>query len=156
MKLATLGVAAAWLVAGENRIMLEDFSAKPKYDWNAYNDPVMGGKSVSNMEMNNNVMRLYGEVKNLPPPFPPLPGFVQAKTSDSNDWPDISTCKGMALTMRSMTPFERFFVSFGYSKPEEGEKYAWGHKAILKAPRDNFDSVQIDFDQFSNYWEDST
>jgi len=155
MKIAVLGVLASWLVAGEDTITIENFAAA-KYTWKAYNDPVMGGRSYSSLEMEDNTMRLTGEVKTLPKPFPPLPGFVQAKISDSNDWPDLSECTGMALTMRSMTPYERFFVSFGYSKPAEGERYAWGHKARFKAPRDKFDTVEIAFDQFSNYWKAST
>lgn len=156
MKLAAVGVFAAWLAAGEDTIPIENF-ASPKYTWRAYNDPVMGGRSTSSVTMEDGVMHLKGEVKNLPPPFPALPGFVQAKASDTNDWPDLSDCKGLGLTLKSMTEYERFFVSFGYSKPPEGKRYAWGHKAqMFEAPRDEFAKVEIDFNQFTNYWEDST
>jgi len=150
-------------LAAANRVGLEDFS-KTKYRWTTQNDPVMGGKSFSNIKIENGLLKYKGETKIVP--SLKATGFIQAKTQsyfwEKNEWPDVSSCAGIGLHMRSMNDFSRFFLSFGNSKPTDNlgnffqNFFAWGHKAPFSAPRDQFGDVLIPFGEFSNYWDDAT
>ena len=88
-----------------------------------------------------------------------VPGFIKFQSSKnwiSNNYPDISSCKNLALTVKSNTKYAGFRVSFGSQKADCGHFFAWGHKAQFDAPTDDFKRIEIPFTSFSDCWDDAS
>lgn len=142
-------------------IMLEDFSG-PKHKWVEMNDPVMGGKSTGDFAVDETEHAgvFHGSVEIVS--FLNAPGFIKAETTKGESWPDVSSCEGFQLTVRSETPgYEGFRVSFGSKKPPDAFPYTYGFKADLKLKRDDdttttFQSYKIPFDEFTDKWDAGT
>merc|ERR1711957_470850 len=64
-------------------------------------------------------------------------GKIQSsKNWIANNYPSISSCKNLALTVKSNTKYAGYRVSFGSQHANCGHFFAWGHKAPFTAPSD--------------------
>jgi len=144
-------------VAHSTDILLESFS-NPQHTWVQMNDPVMGGKSTGSFYLDNNAGVMDGNVAIVP--FLQGPGFVKAETDVPGDtpWPDISTCTGMKLTVRSQTEYDGYRISFGKNKPPGSFPFIYGYKADFFPPVSSteFGDVEIPFTDFSYDWDPAT
>lgn len=74
--------ASTSLTSGRSVIPLVSFAADAdpslKHKWTAMNDPVMGGKSYSNVSVGDDMLRFTGKVAIVP--FLGAPGFITAAT----------------------------------------------------------------------------
>merc|ERR1712048_80618 len=125
--------------------------------WKQQNDPVMGGKSVGTFTVKDSVGTMEGTCAIVPSLN--APGFIKASTVDLQKFPDVSSCAGLALTVRSTsTPaqYPGYRVSFGNDKSGCGKFFARGFKANLAAPEGDFGTVKIPFTQFTKCWDDGT
>merc|ERR1711907_238554 len=82
-------------------------------------------------------------------------GFIKAETSQTT-LPDVSSCTGLALTVKSSNDYDGFRFSFGTKRADCGKFFATGHKANFKAPKGEFGTVQIPFTDFTDCWDDGT
>jgi len=121
--------------------------------WTQKNDPVMGGQSVGTFTVKDNTGVFDGTCKIVPSLN--APGFIKAETSKTT-LPDVSSCSGLALTVKSSNDYDGFRFSFGSKRSDCGKFFATGHKANFKAPKGEFSSVQIPFTDFTNCWDDAT
>lgn len=69
------------------------------HEWEAVNDPVMGGQSVSTFTVQKGAGVFDGEVKIVP--FLHAAGFCNAETKGTQSFTDISSTDGIAFTMRN-------------------------------------------------------
>eukprot|EP00535_Pseudo-nitzschia_heimii_P006937 CAMPEP_0197190380 /NCGR_PEP_ID=MMETSP1423-20130617/21540_1 /TAXON_ID=476441 /ORGANISM="Pseudo-nitzschia heimii, Strain UNC1101" /LENGTH=545 /DNA_ID=CAMNT_0042642749 /DNA_START=66 /DNA_END=1703 /DNA_ORIENTATION=+ len=138
-------------------IALEDFSS-PVNDWTTMNDPVMGGQSTSSLsiEADDGYARFSGTCAIVP--FLRAPGFVTMVTGryGSGSFPDVSTCQGLTISMRTDVEYDGFYVSFGTDRAPGG-RYAMGYKSHFElAPGDGFVETRLPFAEFSDRWDDAT
>jgi hypothetical protein len=153
-------------------IRIEDFS-NPLREWRTMNDPVMGGKSTSSVSVGEGMASFEGTCAIVP--FLRAPGFItmtsgthtpprvfghsNKSTSSSTNavsFPNVSSCQGLTVTLRSSVDYEGYYVSFGTDKVNGGH-HASGYKTHLDlAASDNFGDVMLPFSDFSSRWDDAT
>jgi len=137
-------------------IRIESFD-NPQNDWFPLNDPVMGGQSVSKVEMgrNNKFGVFDGEVKDVPSLG--APGFIKMETRGGY-FPDVSSCKALRLRIRMILPdkYEGWFVTFGTHHRADAQPYIRGYKAHFQPDGVGRQDVIIPFDQFSDNWDPLT
>jgi len=147
-------------------IMLEDFTS-PRHEWNEMNDPVMGGKSTGtfSVDKDRGVGVFNGKVEIVS--FLNAPGFIKAETEtlydDDEPWPDVSTCEGLQLIVKSSTSpsYKGFRVSFGNARPPDAMHYTYGYKTDLHLQEDDnndnkFQQVKLPFEEFTDNWNAGT
>jgi hypothetical protein len=130
-----------------------DGAKETSLTWTQKNDPVMGGQSTGTFTVQDNVGVFDGTCKIVPSLG--APGFIKAETSKTT-LPDVSSCSGLALTVKSDTDYDGFRFSFGTKRSDCGKFFATGHKANFKAPKGEFGTVQIPFTDFTDCWDDGT
>jgi hypothetical protein len=119
------------------------------------NDPVMGGKSTGTFSIENRMGVFKGEVVDVP--FLQAPGFIKTQTTDRHVFPDVSSCQALQLLIKSNEPYLGYRVSFGNKHAPGGKLFANGYKANMEnVPTDDFDTVTIPFDYFTDFWDDAT
>lgn len=151
--LATLFVHAA---PSNHEILLERFD-NPVHTWREMNDPVMGGRSTGSVILEDGFLKFRGEVVNVP--FLDAPGFIQARTTDSAAFPDVSQCSALQLLLRTNnTEYAGYRVSFGNAHAPHGKSFAYGYKANLKNVTGEVESgtIVIPFVDFTDFWDDAT
>jgi len=142
-------------------ILVEDFQ-NPTNTWTTLNDPVMGGKSYSNLEIKNGIAKFTGKCAIVP--SLQAPGFITMETGSQfvdkpSKFPDISSCSAFSFELKTNTDYGGYRVSFGKAHPKGG-RFAFGYKAPLLLdglpPVGEFGSVVIPFQKFSDKWNDAT
>jgi len=142
-------------------IVVEDFQS-PTNTWTTLNDPVMGGRSYSNLEIGNGVAKFTGKCAIVP--SLQAPGFITMETGGKftekpSKFPDVSTCSAFRFELKTNTEYEGYRVSFGKAHPKGG-RFAYGYKAPLLLedlpPSGEFGSVVVPFTKFSDKWNDAT
>mmetsp|Transcript_6518 Transcript_6518/g.15493 ORF Transcript_6518/g.15493 Transcript_6518/m.15493 type:complete len:563 (+) Transcript_6518:54-1742(+) len=169
-----VAVAASSSSSSSDAIVIEDFS-NPTLDWRTMNDPVMGGQSVSSLSIEGGVASFDGTCAIVP--FLHAPGFITMTTgmhkppngfgrassasSQASLFPDVSSCKGLSLVLRSRVDYEGYYVSFGNDRAPGG-RYAMGYKRHLVVPLGDssndtkFLELSLPFSDFSSHWDDAT
>jgi Complex I intermediate-associated protein 30 (CIA30) len=132
-------------------IELESFE-NMKHSWECLNDPVMGGKSTSNLSFENGVANFNGNVAIVP--FLHAPGFITFR-SLVGSYPDISTCTAMKIVLFTTIQYDGYRISFGTIHLPNGH-HATGYKANLKVPLGSFEEVVIPFKDFTSRWDDAS
>jgi hypothetical protein len=125
--------------------------------WRQQNDPVMGGKSTGTFTVKDSIGTMEGTCAIIPSLS--APGFIKASTVDSQKFPDVSGCAGLALSVRSTSSpaqYPGYRVSFGNDKSGCGKFFARGFKADLAAPEGDFGTVKVPFTMFTKCWDDAT
>jgi Complex I intermediate-associated protein 30 (CIA30) len=142
-------------------VVLESFD-NPQHEWVAMLDPVMGGASTGTFTIDrySGIGVLQGHVAIVP--FLQAPGFILAETSQSTAFPDVSTCRALQLTLRSLTTptYSGFRVSFG-TRPIPNFQYGHGYKASFHVPpssssSSSFVTVTIPWGDFTIDWDAGT
>ncbi len=153
--LALLVLGQCALIPGSDTILLESFD-HPMHTWEEMNDPVMGGKSTGSFTIDNGVGHFEGEVVDVP--FLHAPGFIQARTISAEKYPDVSSCTALEIVAKTNSKnFKGYRISFGNAHAPGGKYFAYGYKSNLEGvPSDDFGSVIIPFDEFTDFWDDAT
>ena len=141
-------------------ILLEDFQ-NPVNKWTTLNDPVMGGKSHSEVTIDNGVARFTGECAIVP--SLQAPGFITMETGSQffdkpSQFPDVSSCSGFAILLKTNVDYSGYRFSFGKAHAKGG-RFAYGYKApILQTERTvgEFVTITIPFMEMSDRWDDAT
>lgn len=145
-------------------ILLEDFQ-NPVNTWTTLNDPVMGGKSHSDLtiDQENGIARFTGECAIVP--SLQAPGFITMETGSQffdkpSKFPDVSSCSGFAMELKTNVEYSGYRFSFGKAHAQGG-RFAYGYKAPIlqeedQIPVGEFVTITIPFDQFSDRWDDAT
>jgi len=121
--------------------------------WVAVIDPVMGGVSTGDVIIQDDLVIIAGEVKIVPSLN--APGFVSAQTR-AGDYPDLRSCDGIALNVKSDNDYSGFHVSIGMNYAGTF-RYAHGYKTAFNAPpAGQFGEVLVPFTQFSDNWDPKT
>jgi len=149
----TLFALASCVAAKDITIATFDGAKETSLTWVEKNDPVMGGKSVGTFTVQDGAGVMDGSCNIIP--FLNAPGFIKAETSKAT-LPDVRSCSGLALTVKSNNDYDGFRFSFGSKRSDCGKFFATGHKANFKAPKGEFATVQIPFTDFTDCWDDST
>lgn len=149
----TLVKLAASLDIDGDDILLETF-ASPRHRWQEMNDPVMGGKSTGTFTIQEHVGVFTGNVVDVP--FLHAPGFIQARTTDSQPFPDISRCGAFRIQLQSHTEYAGLRFSFGDAHPPHGKRFAFGYKTTLSIPTNEWIEWIIPMSNFTDYWDDAT
>lgn len=149
--------------SNDDEILLEDFE-NPIHQWKEMNDPVMGGKSYGTFHIANGAGKFQGRVNNVT--FLHAPGFIQARTIDQTDYPDISACCAIKLIIRSTANnatnksgnvYNGYRFSFGNKHAKGGKAFAYGFKTTLRnVPDMVMEDVIVPFTYFTDYWDDAT
>jgi apolipoprotein D and lipocalin family protein len=135
------------------------------FDFQALNDPVMGGKSSGTWALSSGAGVLDGEVVNVPSLS--APGFIKAAAD--GQFPDISSAFGgnLVLTVRSSTPeYAGFRVTFVSGATSPGFSCSAGGSLPLSrgcfkakftvAAGSDFTNIKIPFSDFSDKWSSAT
>ncbi|KAI2511853.1 hypothetical protein MHU86_2585 [Fragilaria crotonensis] len=149
----SLALVSLMFVSGyAAEIVIEDFR-QSTHSWRAKNDPVMGGKSHGSVSIEDGVGIVDGEVVNVP--FLQAPGFITMETN-GGVYPDVSSCVGLKLTLRSRQDYSGYRFNFG-NVHVPGGRFAFGYKTNFNPPVGNdFGEVEIPFTDFSARWDDAT
>ena len=135
-----------------SNISIESF-ANPQLSWEAMNDPVMGGRSHSDVSIKNDLGFFDGEVVDVP--FLHAPGFITMR-GNGGSLPDVSTCDSLQLRLRASEPYSGYRISFG-NRHVPGNRFARGYKADFDAPvGPKMGTVVIPFHDFTVRWDDAT
>jgi len=143
---------------GSDTISIEDFS-DPTHTWNTLNDPVMGGRSESSLAIGDGIAHFEGTCAIVP--SLDAPGFITMVTGGYGSpttapFPDVSSCTGLALVLRTAMDYEGYYLSFGTDRAP-GARYAMGYKTHLDLSAGNeFSEVKLPFSKFSSSWDDAT
>ena len=121
------------------------------------NDPVMGGESTGTFTIENGLGVFDGKVADVP--SLKAPGFIKMSTSDgffsSKSYPDISSCKSFTITAKASNDYKGYRVSIGNAiLPEVSSSH--GYKANFEPTVGEFGTISIDFDDFTDLWDDAT
>jgi len=143
--------------SSDDKILIEDFS-DPSHDWKPMNDPVMGGKSKSSVSISEGIAQFHGTCAIVP--FLKAPGFITMVTGGffgpTEKFPDVSSCEGLSMNIRSTVAYEGYYVSFG-TDHVPGGRYASGYKTSLDLDEsEDFAEVYLPFTDFSSNWDDGT
>jgi len=142
------------LVSGEQHIVIEDFSAdETKHVWFSVNDPVMGGLSTGYYKPEEGYGVFTGQVKDVPSLG--APGFISMRTGRGGFFPDVSSCDGLILRVKSKVEYDGYRASFG-TKSASAMPYANGFKTRFGAPVGAFGDVTLPFTEFSDNWDAAT
>lgn len=143
-------------------ILLEDFQ-NPINEWKSLNDPVMGGQSYSQVEIEDGVAKFSGKCAIVPKLQ--APGFITMETGNQlfdmpSKFPDISSCEAFRLQIKTNTPYAGYRFSFGKAHAKGG-RFAFGYKTPLLLDEDlppvgEFGDVILPFGRFSDRWDDAT
>jgi hypothetical protein len=145
-------------------IVLEDFH-NPSNKWTTLNDPVMGGQSFSNVEIDidKGIARFTGKCAIVP--SLQAPGFITMETGSKlfdkpSKLPDVSSCAAFQFELKTNVEYSGYRFSFGKAHARGG-RFAFGYKAPLlldqeRHPVGEFTTVTIPFDEFSDRWDDAT
>lgn len=134
-------------------ILLENFE-NPRHRWQEMNDPVMGGKSTGTFTIQEQVGVFKGNVVNVP--FLHAPGFIQARTTDSQPFPDISHCGAFRIELQSLADYAGLRFSFGDAHPPHGKRFAYGYKTTVSIPTNEWTEWVVPLSNFTDYWDDAT
>ena len=153
--------AASVQLSAANEILLASFDGAKgsTHQWRQMNDPVMGGKSTGTFSVADSKGIFSGEVVDVP--FLKAPGFIKASVVDMNPFgrifPDISTCKNIALTVKSANDYKGFRFSIGNAHAPGGKFFAYGYKSDFNAgPAGQVNTVTLPLTGFTDYWDDAT
>jgi len=151
--------AATATSGGAPTVPLATFDGTPAttHTWKEMNDPVMGGKSVGTTSVEGGMLVFDGTVAIVPSLN--APGFITSQVSDGffhKGFPDVSKCKGVSLNLKSSTDFKGYRFCFGNKHARGGKFFAYGFKAHFDAPVGEFGTVDIPFDEFTDFWDDAT
>lgn len=161
--LALAIAAAVESMDDSTTIVLEDFAA-PTHEWTTMNDPVMGGKSYSSLEIDKDDGIAHFTGKCAIVPSLKAPGFITMVTGGSmpfskvSHFRDVSACDGLQLELKTATPnYDGYRISFGKAHPI-GNRYAFGYKTKLDLDDNSIDfvNVSLPFTSFSSKWDDAT
>lgn len=136
-------------------VRIKDFDNMPtEHRWREIDDSQMGGKSAGTAEISDGILILDGNVAIVPE----TPSYISARTADngpfsSKAFPDVSNCKGLSITAKSSTPYKGYRFSFGYNQAVGGNPLANGYKSRFDAPLNEFGTVKIPFEDFTNSWD---
>eukprot|EP00931_Biecheleriopsis_adriatica_P117807 TRINITY_DN93293_c0_g1_i1.p1 TRINITY_DN93293_c0_g1~~TRINITY_DN93293_c0_g1_i1.p1 ORF type:complete len:254 (-),score=53.20 TRINITY_DN93293_c0_g1_i1:119-817(-) len=162
---ALLGAAAAAPVV---KLVTFDGSSGTTFEFQEFEDPVMGSRSWGNWSVNtaNGFGALEGIVTLVPRPAVSIvgasPGFIKAGAN--GHFPDASAVAGgsLLLEVRSLTPYSGFHVSFasGANSPhyacEGGGNIPFSRgcfKAKFEVPQGNdFSVVRVPLADMSDEW----
>jgi hypothetical protein len=141
----------------DNEIMIEDFSHAVN-KWDTMNDPVMGGQSVSSLEIKDGVAHFEGTCAIVP--FLKAPGFITMVAGGFYQgyalFPDVSNCSGLKLVLRTSVSYKGYYVSFGKVQVPGGG-HATGFKTPLEeVPMNDFGEMILPFSSFSSKWDEAT
>eukprot|EP00586_Coscinodiscus_wailesii_P000275 CAMPEP_0172484482 /NCGR_PEP_ID=MMETSP1066-20121228/11975_1 /TAXON_ID=671091 /ORGANISM="Coscinodiscus wailesii, Strain CCMP2513" /LENGTH=496 /DNA_ID=CAMNT_0013249059 /DNA_START=97 /DNA_END=1587 /DNA_ORIENTATION=- len=138
---------------GLKNVIIESFGDEPKHAWFGLNDPVMGGMSTGTATVTGGIGVFEGEVMDVP--RLDAPGFIAMMTRGG--WfPDVSSCTGLKMTLKSLVDYGGYHVSFGNNHPAGAMPYARGYKTKFDAPVGAFGDVYLPFMSFSDYWSPYT
>lgn len=151
--LASLAVSLNDQGSSGDDIMLESF-ASPRHRWKEMNDPIMGGRSTGTFAIQDQVGVFAGNVVNVP--FLHAPGFIQARTTDSQPFPDISMCQAFRIQLQSYTDYAGLRFSFGDAHPPHGKRFAYGYKTNVHIPTNEWVEWVVPVSNFTDYWDDAT
>lgn len=127
------------------------------HTWRQQNDPVMGGASSGTFKVEDGVGIMNGTVATIPRLG--VPGFIKVSTSDSKGFPDVSSCQGLTLNVKSTSMpalYQGYRVDFGNDASGCGKFFARGFKADFAAPEGEFGEVKVPFNQFTKCWDDGS
>lgn len=130
-------------------VVIENFAA-PDMSWYPVIDTFVAGNSTGAVLLEDGLGKLEGEVRTFSSTN--APGFVGMQAQD--DFPDVSTCEGLAVVGRSTTPDYTFEISFGTAHTDV-MRYGRGYKSPLKFG-DQMEEVRISFVDFSDNWNEFT
>ena len=118
----------------------------------------MGGKSTGTFHVDESSGTGVFEGKVVNVPFLDAPGFIQVRTTgEGSPFPDISTCTALELELKSNVEYTGYRVSFGTAHAPGGKFFARGYKATIEdVPMQEFGSVVIPLNQFTDFWDDAT
>jgi hypothetical protein len=163
--LALSALAAPVLSAGE--LALVDFKGSDPsttFDWRAQNDPVMGGQSYSSVSVASGMLNFTGACKIVPSLN--APGFITAVAGKQREgdnaldgdhaWNDVSSCKGLKITAKSMNEYAGFRISFGNAHPILGKFFAYGYKSHFSPTVGSTGPTYVPFANFTDFWDDAT
>ena len=90
-------------------------------------------------------------------PFLHTPGFIKAETSPGNPWPDISSCTGLRLRVRTPDNYSGYRISFGHQHPPHGFPFSYGYKTDLHLSGTNaVEEIILNFNEFFYDWDPAT
>ena len=138
-------------------LILEDFGSDdfPHHKWIAVNDPVMGGQSTGSFTVEGGLGVFEGEVKDVP--FLKAPGFIAVRNTSGGSFPDLRTCEGLSLNIKSSNEYTGFRVSFGTKVVPGNFPYAMGFKTHFDPPpAGTFGEVVLPFESFTDNWDAKT
>lgn len=117
----------------------------------------MGGESTGSFKIENSKGIFKGDVVDVP--FLKAPGFITFRSNDKNAYPDISSCKNLAIKAKSNTDYAGYRISFGTKRSSCGtdHTHAFGFKAPFSAWKNmSLTNIEIPLNQFSVCWNDAT
>eukprot|EP00578_Thalassiosira_sp_NH16_P027255 CAMPEP_0181088344 /NCGR_PEP_ID=MMETSP1071-20121207/6736_1 /TAXON_ID=35127 /ORGANISM="Thalassiosira sp., Strain NH16" /LENGTH=540 /DNA_ID=CAMNT_0023170253 /DNA_START=54 /DNA_END=1676 /DNA_ORIENTATION=- len=146
---------------GRKDVIIESFGSPPSHEWISINDPVMGGQSSGTFTIesstDSNIGVFQGTVKDVPSLG--APGFIAARTPRTGSWfPDLSSCDGLKLRVKTPKPYDGYRLSFGTNSPAGAMRYARGYKAHFDVPEplSEFHDIELGFSKFSDNWDPRT
>lgn len=148
-------------------ITIEDFTSPETQinDWRTLNDPVMGGKSWSTLEIADGAAEFRGMCTIVPSLN--APGFVTIITggggvvnADAAFFPDVSSCDALKIIARSTVDaadYGGYYVSFGTDRAPKGDPNWHPHRQGYKASiggllGTDYGDIVVPFDDFSSDW----
>lgn len=158
--LASLSPTLPTILGQKDDVAIESFEKgkKPSHFWYSLNDPVMGGQSTGTFVVSSDdgVGVFEGSVKNVPSLG--APGFIAARTQQGGRFPDLRSCDGLRLRVRSETAYGGYRFSFGTDHAPGNMVYARGYKARFIVPDGSteFHDILMKFTDFSDNWDAGT
>jgi len=106
----------------------------------------MGGTSRGTFKVENKLGVFDGTLRRTYSSL--CPGYIEANTVDDMPFPDISSCKAIDLTVRSVGNYSGYFFSFG----NQGNLQT-GYFSRLVVEPGKFVTVSIPLSNFTNCWD---
>jgi len=141
-------------------IDLATFDGKAPHKWHSENDPVMGGKSSSTVEMSQGFADYKGTTRIVP--ALKAPGFTIAMTEGFpflSKFPDVSSMDGLTISVRNIGNFTGYKIAFCDSHINFYRCQVQSFKADLVVPSSadgGFQDVFVPWSEFSDKWNAAT
>ena len=113
-----LGAAALPNATADDPVVLAEFSSDSDLNWVVMNDPVMGGQSTSDFDLDTDAAVLSWSGTCAIVPSLKAPGFCTLETQGQilKRLPDASACTHLTLSVRCGMPYSGFKVDFATSE----------------------------------------